>query len=130
MRDFRPISCYSVIYKSITKILAMRLQKFLPGIIGRSQCAFIEERRISDNISMAQELVKGYGRTTLSPRCAIKIDIQKAFDSLNWDFVLDILTVLRIPPIFISWIRSCLTSPMFSISLNEGLTGFLKGKGE
>ena len=115
MRDFRPISCCSVVYKSITKILARRLQKFLPSIIGRSQCAFIGGRSISDNIFMAQELVKGYGRTTLSPRCAIKIDIQKAFDSLNWDFVLDTLTVLRTSPIFISWIRSCLTSPILNL---------------
>ena len=77
---------------------------------------------------MAQEIVRGYGRSTLSPRCAIKIDLQKAFDSLNWDFLLDVLSVLKIPSIFIGWIRECLTGARYSISINGGLVGYFKGK--
>ena len=76
---------------------------------------------------MAHELVRGYERSTLSPRCAIKIDLQKAFDSLDWNFILDILTVLKFPSLFIEWIRSCLTGARFSISLNGGLVGYFKG---
>ena len=82
MRDFRPISCCSVVYKCITKILANRLQKHLPCLIGKNQSAFTKGKSILDNIFMAQEVVRGYGRSTLSLRCVIKIDIQKAFDTL------------------------------------------------
>ena len=67
MKEFRPIFCCSVIYKCITKILANRLQRFLLDIIGKNHSAFTVGRSISDNIFMAQELVKGYERTTISP---------------------------------------------------------------
>ena len=53
MRDFRPISCCSVVYKCITKILANRLQKHLPCLIGKNQSAFTKGRSILDNIFMA-----------------------------------------------------------------------------
>ena len=52
-KDFKSISCCSVIYKCITKILANRLQRFLPYIIGKNQSAFTTGRSISDNIFMA-----------------------------------------------------------------------------
>ena len=128
MKEFRPIFCCSVIYKCITKILANRMQKFLPNIIGRNQSAFTVGRSSSDNIFMAQELVKGYGRANLSSRCALKIDLQKAFDTLNWNFVMDVLASFKFPPIFIYWIKCCLTSPMYSISLNGGLVGYFMGE--
>ena len=76
---------------------------------------------------MAQELVRGYGRTTLSPRCAITIDLQKAFDSLSWEFIFDVLTVLKVLGVFIGWIRKCLTTSWFSISVNGGLAGYFIG---
>lgn len=63
MFDFRPIACCSVIYKCITKILANRLKSYLSDIISRNQSAFVEGRNISDNVLLAQELVKGYGRS-------------------------------------------------------------------
>ena len=127
IKDFRPISCCSVIYKCITKIMSNRLKKFLPAIISGNQSAFISGRSITDNILMAQELVKGYGRSTLSPRCAIKVDLQKAFDSLNWKFILDVLAALKFPAPFINWTRICLTGSRFSISINGGLVGYFKG---
>ena len=127
IRDFRPISCCSVIYKCITKILANRLKEFLPAVVGKNQCSFVSRRNITDNILMAQELVRGYGRVNLSPRCAIKIDLQKAFDSLDWKFILEVLVALKMPRIFVEWIRTCLTGAMFSISINGGLVGYFKG---
>ena len=127
MTDFRPISCCAVIYKCITKIMADRLKRFLPFIIERNQSAFIRGRSITDNILLAQEMVRGYGRTTLSPRCVMKIDLRKAFDSLDWDFVLDVMVSLRFPIQYINWIRKCVTTPRFSISVNGGLVGYFKG---
>ena len=111
MKEFRPISCCSVVYKCITKILTNRLKKILPTVIGKTQSAFIHGRSIVDNRLMAQEIVRGYGRTILSARCAMKIDLQKAFDSLDWEFLLKVLSALKIPSLFISWIRSCITTP-------------------
>ena len=57
IKEFRPISCCTVIYKCITKIIVVRLKKILPGIINCNQSAFIPGRSITDNILLAQELV-------------------------------------------------------------------------
>ena len=107
--------------------MANRMKQFMPTLVGNNQCAFIPRRSISDNILMAQELVRGYNRSSLSPRCAIKIDLQKAFDTLDWNFILEVLSAMKFPRQFIGWIRSCLTTSMFSLSINGGLVGFFKG---
>ncbi|XP_074315059.1 uncharacterized protein LOC141651239 [Silene latifolia] len=99
--DFRPISCCTTFYKTISKILSQRLQSILPKIIGAEQVAFIKGRDIHENIMMSQALVKGYGRKYLTPRCLIKVDIRKAFDSLQWGFVRSMLTTLKFPDTFI-----------------------------
>ena len=127
IKDFRPISCCNVIYKCVTKILVNRMKKYLPAIIGRNQSAFIPSRSITDNILMAQELVRGYGRTILSLRCAIKVDLQKAFDTVSWKFIIGVLNVLKFPGLFVDWIRSCLTGSRFSISINGGLVRYFQG---
>ncbi|XP_074299237.1 uncharacterized protein LOC141630296 [Silene latifolia] len=80
--DFRPISCCTTFYKTISKILTTRFQNILPHIIGTEQVAFIKGRNIHENIMMSQSLVKCYGRKYLTPRCLVKVDIRKAFDSL------------------------------------------------
>ena len=75
IKDFRPISCCTVVYKCITKILSNRLKSHMSAIISCNQSDFIAGRSITDNMLMAQELVKGYGHNTLSLRCAIKVDL-------------------------------------------------------
>ena len=128
IKDFCPIFCCTVVYKCITKILANRIKKYLPAVIGKSKSSFIQGRSITDNIFMARELVRGYVRYSISSRCAIKIDLQKAFDSLNWKFLLKVLGILKFPNIFINWIKRCITSPWFSLSINGGLVGYFRGK--
>ncbi|XP_039038037.1 uncharacterized protein LOC120175480 [Hibiscus syriacus] len=60
-------------------------------MIAPNQSAFVRGRKIEDNTLLAQEIVRGYGRGSISPRCVIKADLQKAFDSLNWKFLLAVL---------------------------------------
>lgn len=56
-------------------------------LIDKSQAALVPGRMLNDNILMGHELVKGYGRKGTSARCMIKIDMQKAYDSLKWVFL-------------------------------------------
>ncbi|XP_039056151.1 uncharacterized protein LOC120198995 [Hibiscus syriacus] len=127
VKDFRLISCCSVFYKAISKILLRRLQILIPDIISLNQTAFIKGRSILDNTLLAQELVRGYNRKNISPRCSLKIDIHKAFDTLNWDFISTILQSIGMPSTFINWIELCFSTARFSISFNESLIGFFKG---
>ncbi|KAL0308093.1 UNVERIFIED_CONTAM: putative mitochondrial protein [Sesamum calycinum] len=125
--DFRPISCCNVLYKAITKILVKRLQQVLPLLIDYSQNAFVPGRSISDNILLAQELLAGYNQTRLPARCTLKIDIQKAYDSVEWDFLLEVLRLFNFPQQFIMLIEQCISTASFSVSLNGSIYGFFKG---
>ncbi|KAL2247960.1 UNVERIFIED_CONTAM: hypothetical protein Sindi_2648300 [Sesamum indicum] len=80
--DFCPISCCNVLYKIIAKLLVQRLSVILDKLISPCQAAFVPGRSIGDNIMLAQELFTGYNQTHLPPRCALKVDIRKAYDTL------------------------------------------------
>jgi len=126
--DFRPIACCNVIYKVISKILAARLRPVLGGIIDISQSAFVEGRSMIENIHLVQELLRKYNRKRVSPRCLIKVDLRKAYDSVSWEFLAEVMTGLKFPDRFIGWIMQCVTSPSYSIGLNGGIWGMFKGK--
>ncbi|KAL0346366.1 UNVERIFIED_CONTAM: hypothetical protein Scaly_1652600 [Sesamum calycinum] len=125
--DYRPISCCNVIYKAITKIIVKRMQLVLHLLIDYSQNAFVPGRSISDNILLAQELLAGYNQMRVPPRCTLKVDIQKAYDSVEWDFLLEVLKLFNFPLRFIGWIEQCVSTTSFSISLNGSIYGFFKG---
>ncbi|KAJ9536410.1 hypothetical protein OSB04_un000423 [Centaurea solstitialis] len=125
--DFRPISCCNVLYKVISKIVAERMKPYLSQLIGPDQSAFIPGRRISDNILMAHELVAGYQRNIGRPRCAFKIDLRKAYDTVDWRFLLRMLSGLGFHPVFCKWIDQMLNTSSFSIALNGDTFGFFKG---
>ncbi|PKI76232.1 hypothetical protein CRG98_003343 [Punica granatum] len=124
MKDFQPIPCCNVVYKCITKVIANRLKVVLPDIISLHQTAFVQGRKISDNVLLTHELIK----QGITPRCAIKIDLMKDFDSLNWDFVLNNLEAMGFPSTFLRWIKRCITSPHFSVAINGSLAGYIVGQ--
>ncbi|XP_062155223.1 uncharacterized protein LOC133863288 [Alnus glutinosa] len=128
MSEYRPIACCNVVYKCITKILANRLIHGLDEVIGSNQGAFIPKRGIAENILLAQEVVCDYHKTNGVPRCTLKVDLMKAYDSLDWEYVLHCLKCFGAPSKFIYWIRACITSPSFTIALNGTLVGFFQGK--
>ncbi|XP_011079185.2 uncharacterized protein LOC105162761 [Sesamum indicum] len=91
------------------------------------QASFVPGRSIGDNILLAQELFTGYKQARLPPRCALKVDIRKAYDIVEWDFLLAMLQLFGFPVTFIRWIEECATSPSFSVGLNEKPHGFFEG---
>ncbi|KAL2231101.1 UNVERIFIED_CONTAM: hypothetical protein Sindi_1704500 [Sesamum indicum] len=118
VNDFRPISCCNVLYKIIAKLLVQRLSSLLDKIISPCQTAFIPGRSIGDNIMLAQELFSGYNQMRLPPRCALKVDIRKAYDTVEWDFLLAVLQLFGFPTKFTRWIEECVSTTSFSSGLN------------
>ncbi|GJX12117.1 hypothetical protein Tco_0201976 [Tanacetum coccineum] len=86
INDYRPISCCNIIYKCISKILTNRIIEGIKEVVGINQSSFIPGRSISDNILLTQELMNNYHRNKGAPRCAFKVDIQKAYDTVDWRF--------------------------------------------
>lgn len=128
MKDYRPISCCNVIYKVVSKIIANRLKKILLDLISLNQSAFIKDRLHIENLLLATEFVKDYHKDLVSSHCAIKIDISKAFDSVQWDFLLNTLTAINFPARFVHWIQLCVTTASFSVQVNGELASFFKSE--
>ena len=83
MHDYRPISCCNTIYKCILKIIAAKIKWCLSDIIFPAKTAFVHGRSIADNILLTQELMKNYHYDFEPRRCALKIDLKKAYDSIR-----------------------------------------------
>lgn len=125
--DYRPIACCNTIYKVITKILANRIALVLNDLISQSQNAFVKGRRIRDNILLAQELFAGFHLQPYLPKCAVKVDFHKAYDSIDWDFLESVLVAFQFPAGFVELVMACVRTPRFSISINGDLHGFFPG---
>lgn len=128
VKDYQPITCYSTIYKLIEKLLTAKLKTVLDFLIGPSQSAFIEGRKLLDNVIIAHKLIKGYSQNGVSPRSLIKIDTRNAHDSLEWPFLRTILLDFGLPQKFVELVMMCVTSVSSSILMNGGLTSSSKQK--
>lgn len=128
MREYRPLACCNVLLKIITKILSNRLRPILEKVVSPVQGAVVEGRLSNHNVFLCQELLSKYGRKGVSPRCTLKIDIQKAYDMLCWDFLQAVMEGLRFPAQFISWVLTCVTTVHFSVVLNGELEGYFPAK--
>ncbi|KAK6146582.1 hypothetical protein DH2020_020451 [Rehmannia glutinosa] len=120
LTQFRPISLCNVVYKLASKCIANRIQYFLPDIISESQSAFIPGRLITDNILLAYETHHFMRSKTSSSRglMSVKLDMSKAFDRVEWPFLLAVLKALGFDDAVIHLIHLCISSTAFSFLLN------------
>lgn len=124
LKDLRPISLCNVVYKLIAKVLTNRLKLILPDIISGNQSAFVPGRMISDNIILAYKLThflqkkrngaKGYA--------AIKLDMSKAYDRVEWKFLRDMMLKMGFNRRWTELVMKCVTAVKYQVKVNGDTT--------
>jgi hypothetical protein len=123
LKDFRPISLCNVIYKIISKCLVNRLRPLLEGIISENQSAFVPGRLITDNALLAFECLHfmEHDAKAGNPFCSYKLDLSKAYDRVDWNFLEDVMHKMGFAHQWIQWIMLCVTTVRYSVKLNGAL---------
>ena len=86
LSNWRPISLLNIDYKILTKVLAKRIEKYLPKLINPDQTGFVKGRHIGQNIRLLSDIME-YLDAKKTSGLLLFIDFEKAFDSLEWDFI-------------------------------------------
>ena len=117
MGDYRPISLSHSVAKLISKMLATRLSSDLDTLVSRAQSAFIKRRSIQDNFLYTQNIIRELHRAG-KPTLFLKLDIAKAFDTVRWDYLQEVLEQLGFGQRWRKWMTTLLATSTSTVLLN------------
>ena len=126
MKDFRPIILVGGFYKWLAKVLANRLKGVLAKVISLSQNAFVEGRQIMDAVLIANEAIDPIMKSNRGV-ILCKLNIEKAYDHVDWSFLLAVLGKMGFGGKWCRWIKLCLSIVSFSVLVNGNSTGLFQG---
>lgn len=119
--DLRPISLCSVMYKIISKVMAKQLASVLQVIISPTQSAFVSERLMTDNITIAHEMIHSLEdpQDCNSDKMVVKTDMSKAYDRVEWGYLRSLLCALGFDQKWIYWVMKCVSSVTYLVLIND-----------
>ena len=124
--NYRPMALLSCDYKFISKVINNRIYGLLPKLVNYNQSGFIRGQNIGDNIQLMFDIID-YGNRKKVPGAVLSIDLCKAFDSLKWSFIFEILKLYRFSSKIINWIKILYKKPTCRV-INNCLSYFFDNK--
>lgn len=119
--DFKPISLINYVYKILSKVLANRFKQVLPAVVDHVQSAFLGGRSIMNGVLIANEVVDWWKKSK-KKGLILKLDFEKVYDSVNWNFLLQMLEKFGFGSKWIGWMKECLASARVSVLVNGSPT--------
>ncbi|XP_075653884.1 uncharacterized protein LOC142624237 [Castanea sativa] len=121
LSSYRPINLCNTVYKAVSKVIVARLRPYLTDLVSPMQTAFVPGSKCIDNIVIVQEILHSMSRNKGSScQMTIKIDLEKAYDRLEWSFIRDTLALFKVPNFLLNVIMSCITSSSIVVLFNGG----------
>lgn len=117
LNDYRPISLIHLVAKIFAKVLSLRLAPKLDGLVSKSQNAFITGRSLHDNFVLVKHSARLLHQLG-APRILLKLDLARAFDSLSWPFLFEVLRGYGFGGRFLEWIAILLSSASTRVLMN------------
>ena len=121
LSDFRPISLVGIIFKILSKTMASRLKKILHYVINPIQSAFVQDRQILDGPMIINETID-WARKKKKKVFMFKTDIAKAYDSVSWKYLDEVMKAMNFGDRWRRWIQACLKSSAMSVLVNGSPT--------
>ncbi|GAU35673.1 hypothetical protein TSUD_162450 [Trifolium subterraneum] len=129
LNEFRPISLVGSIYKILAKVLANRLRVVIGSVISESQTTFMQDRQILDGILIANEVVDE-ARKTKKELLLFKVDFEKAYDSVEWEYLDAVMGRMYFPTLWKKWMKACVCTATASVLVNGSpINDFLLERG-
>ena len=125
IKDFNPVSLVGDLHKILAKVLANRLKMVVGQVVSETQNAFVEGRQILDAALIANEVVDALLQRKLSG-VVCKLDIEKAYDHLDWDFLMKVMSKMGFGSKWTNWISRFISSTTFSVMVNDSPFGFFR----
>lgn len=120
--SYRPINLCNSVYKIVTKIVVGRIRLLLNKLVSPVQAAFVPGKRGLDNIIIAQELIHSIdNKMGKEGYMEIKVDLEKAYDRIEWNFIHKVLQAYLFPNRLITLIMSCVSLTSISIMFNGSM---------
>ncbi len=120
LKNWRPISLLNVDYKIASKALAMRVEKIIHQLINPDQSGFVKGRLIGESVRTIQDIMD-FTKNKNIPGLLLFLDFEKAFDSLEWNFLFSVLERMNFGSDFVNYVKA-LYKNISSCVLNNGFT--------
>lgn len=116
LKYFSSISLCNVTYKIITKVLVNRMKPILSKLIHPLQASFVPGQQATDNIIIVQEMIDSIRKSKARHRSLmLKLDLEKAYNKVNWEFLIQTLHIFKFPQETINLIHNCISSATFTV---------------